>query len=90
MNRNKLKKYTIITISIILIIFGIKVGYCCTYVGDILCTYPWDEFTVCEKIASTIKGYDKNPTKQEMYDQGLISKDQTIFKKFNDSHYNKK
>lgn len=89
MNKKKLKKYIIIMISMILIIFGVKVGYCYTYVGNIVCTYPWDEFTFCEKTASILHGF-KNPTKQELYDQGLINKDQTNFIKFNNSYYKDK
>lgn len=86
MKNKRTKKYLIILSSIILILFGIKVGYCYTYVGKIICTYPWEEFSIYEKAASLLQGF-KNPTKQELYDQGLISKNQTNFKKFNDSYY---
>lgn len=90
MNNKKHKKYVIVIVSVIAIILGIKIGYCCTYVGDIVVTYPWDEYTIFEKAASTIMGYsNKHITKQELYDKGLISKNQNVFQKFNDSYYNK-
>lgn len=89
MDKKKIKKYLIIFISCIIIIFGAKVGYCSTYVGDIVVTYPWNEYSISEKAASYLTGLGKAMTKQELYDKKLISKDQTMFKKFNDSYYNK-
>lgn len=88
MERKKYEKYGMIGVIAIVVALGIKVGYCCTYVGDIVVTYPWDEYTIFEKVASTIKGYE-HMTKQELYDKKLITKDQTMFQKFNDSHYKK-
>ncbi|WP_394870570.1 hypothetical protein [Clostridium butyricum] len=90
-DKNNIKKYSIIFISVIIIILGIKVGYACTYVGKIVVTYPWDEFTTSEKIASYLMGYSSvNMTKQELYDKKLISKDQKIFQKFNTNYYENK
>jgi hypothetical protein len=87
---NKYKKIIIGIVSAIVNIFGIQVGYAFTYVGDIVVTYPWDEYTVSEKVANYLKGYGGNHmTKQELYDKGLITKDQKMFQKFNDSHYKK-
>lgn len=89
--KKKIKKYSIIVMSIIIIILGMKVGYACTYVGKIVVTYPWDEFTTSEKIASYLMGYSSaNMTKQELYDKKLISKDQQTFQKFNESYYENK
>lgn len=86
----KYKKIIIGIITTIVIICGIQVGYACTYVGDIIVTYPWDEFTISEKTACYLRGYSSNfMTKQELYDKRLITKDQKMFQKFNDNYYKK-
>lgn len=86
----KYKKIIIGIITVIVVFFGIKVGYAFTYVGDIVVTYPWDEYTISEKVASYLRGYGSDHmTKQELYDKKLIREDQHIFQKFNDSHYKK-
>ena len=87
MEKKNIKKYLIILVSGIVIVFGIRIGYCCTYVGNIVVSYPWDELKASEKIAMLIMGYGKTPTKQELYDQGLISENQVVYQKFNDSYY---
>lgn len=87
MDKKKIKKYLAILISGIIIILGIKVGYSCTYVGDIIVTYPWEEYTLSEKAASILMGYGKADTKQQLYDQGLINSDKLMYQKFNDSYY---
>lgn len=90
MDRAKIKRVVVGVISVILVIFGMQVGYAFTYVGDIVVTYPWDEYTTSEKVASFLMGYSSNHmTKQELYDAHLISEDQRMFQKFNESHYKK-
>lgn len=80
------KIITVIAIIICVSIVG-SVGYACTYVGDIVITYPWDEYNLFEKVASYITGNGKGYTKQELYDKGLISGEETTFRKFNKSYY---
>lgn len=90
MDKSKVKKIVIgITVAIVSI-FVVQVGYAFTYVGDIVVTYPWDEFTTSEKVASYLMG-DRSyyMTKQELYDKRLISEEQKMFQKFNESHYKK-
>lgn len=86
MKRETKKIITIIAI-ILCVGFVSGVGYACTYVNNIVITYPWEEHNVFEKVASYITGNGKGFTKQELYDKGLISGEETTFRKFNKSYY---
>jgi hypothetical protein len=85
----KYKKKIIIIVAIPISIFIVKVIYAKTYVGDILVSYPWDEYTISEKVAAKLSSFD-HMTKQEMYDNHLIDNTNGPFRKFDESHYDKK
>lgn len=87
MDKNRIKKWIVGIITAILIFFVGKVVYAFTYVGNIVVTYPWNEYTISEKIASYITGNGKPATAQELYDKGLIKDTKGPFRKFNNSFY---
>ena len=86
----KNKKIIVGIISLILVIFIGKVIYACTYVDNIVVTYPWDDYSVFEKIASTLTGLGRAQTRQELYDSHLISSINEDAHKFNSSYVNEK
>lgn len=86
----KHKKILIISIALIVIFFIGKIIYACTYVGDILVTYPWDDYKLSEKIASIVTGLGKSETRQELYDTHMISDINEDLHKFNDNYINAK